>query len=169
MPAPRSSPRGSPPDRRYGVAVTAADAPNATVPAGSAWGVGIATYDEHGTVLDTWYPSPILGATEGFLRLTEELGRSAEPGTLAIDRRTALAALRVDLDMLASRDPLRHVRRAAVATFIEDLADPPVDAHAVYPRLHLLSHRLIRPHCCNLDGIFGLLTNVVWTSGGPCA
>ena len=36
-------------------------------------------------------------------------------------------------------------------------------------RLHLLSHRLVRPHELNLDGIFGLLTNVVWTSAGPCA
>jgi 2,3,4,5-tetrahydropyridine-2-carboxylate N-succinyltransferase len=38
----------------------------------------------------------------------------------------------------------------------------------VYLRLHLLSHRLIRPHQANLDGIFGLLANVAWTSAGPC-
>ena len=44
----------------------------------------------------------------------------------------------------------------------------PVDAADVYLRLHLLSHRLIRPHEANLDGIFGLLTNVAWTSAGPC-
>ena len=37
-----------------------------------------------------------------------------------------------------------------------------------YLRLHLLSHRLVRPHGLNLDGIFGVLTNVVWTSAGPC-
>ena len=45
----------------------------------------------------------------------------------------------------------------------------PVDASDVYLRLHLLSHRLIAPHGCNLDGIFGLLANVVWTTAGPCA
>ena len=43
------------------------------------------------------------------------------------------------------------------------LDDPPVDAHDAYLRLHLLSHRLIRPHGANLDGVFGLLNNVVWT------
>jgi 2,3,4,5-tetrahydropyridine-2-carboxylate N-succinyltransferase len=39
----------------------------------------------------------------------------------------------------------------------------------VWLRLHLLSHRLVRPHTINVDGVFGLLTNVVWTSAGPCA
>src|SRR5205823_11791503 len=48
------------------------------------------------------------------------------------------------------------------------LADPPVDAHDVYLRLHLLSGRLVRPHGLNLDGLFGLLANVVWTNHGPC-
>jgi 2,3,4,5-tetrahydropyridine-2-carboxylate N-succinyltransferase len=35
--------------------------------------------------------------------------------------------------------------------------------------LHLLSHRLVPPHSINLEGVFGLLTNVVWTNHGPCA
>jgi 2,3,4,5-tetrahydropyridine-2-carboxylate N-succinyltransferase len=56
-----------------------------------------------------------------------------------------------------------------VVTFVERLDDPPVDAHDAYLRLHLLSHRLIRPHGANLDGLFGLLSNVVWTSVGPCS
>jgi 2,3,4,5-tetrahydropyridine-2-carboxylate N-succinyltransferase len=49
------------------------------------------------------------------------------------------------------------------------LSQAPVDAADVYLRLHLLSHRLVRPHGLNLDGIFGLLANVVWTNHGPCA
>ena len=49
-----------------------------------------------------------------------------------------------------------------------DLAEPPRDVPDAYLRLHLLSHRLVRPHGLNLDGIFGVLTNVVWTSAGPC-
>ena len=50
---------------------------------------------------------------------------------------------------------------------IPDLSAPPVDTHDVWLRLHLLSHRLIRPHGANLTGIFGLLANVAWTSAGP--
>src|SRR5699024_2100471 len=56
-----------------------------------------------------------------------------------------------------------------VRTSIPSLAGAPVDAHDAYLRLHLLSHRLIRPHGQNLDGVFGLLSNVVWTNHGPCA
>ena len=56
----------------------------------------------------------------------------------------------------------------AVATFIEGLGDPPVDAHDVYLRLHLLSHRLVAPRGVDLTDVFGLLNNVVWTTAGPC-
>ena len=64
---------------------------------------------------------------------------------------------------------VRGVERVAVVTAVASLADPPVDAHDVYLRLHLLSHRLIRPRQANLDGLFGVLNNVVWTSAGPCS
>ena len=50
-----------------------------------------------------------------------------------------------------------------------DISTAPTSALDAYLRLHLLSHRLIKPHGANLDGIFGLLNNVVWTSAGPCA
>ena len=61
------------------------------------------------------------------------------------------------------------MRRLVVRTVVEDLQAPPADAHDAWLRLHLLSHRLVAPHAINLDGIFGLLTNVVWTDAGPCA
>ena len=65
------------------------------------------------------------------------------------------------------RDEARGVEIIAVRTVIPDLSAPPVDTHDVWLRLHLLSHRLIQPHGANLTGIFGLLTNVAWTSAGP--
>lgn len=54
-----------------------------------------------------------------------------------------------------------------VVTFIDDLDAPPVDAYDAFLRLHLLSGRKVKPHEINLDGIFGLLSNVVWTDLGP--
>src|SRR5262249_12194829 len=54
-----------------------------------------------------------------------------------------------------------------IETVIESLADPPADVADAYLRLHLLSHRVIRPHEANLDGIFGVLPNVAWTTEGP--
>jgi 2,3,4,5-tetrahydropyridine-2,6-dicarboxylate N-succinyltransferase len=67
----------------------------------------------------------------------------------------------------AAPDELRRVRTVPVETSIATLADAPADAYDAYLRLHLLSHRVIRPHDANLDGIFGVLNNVAWTSHGP--
>ncbi|HET7385412.1 MAG TPA: 2,3,4,5-tetrahydropyridine-2,6-dicarboxylate N-succinyltransferase [Nocardioidaceae bacterium] len=118
----------------------------------AAWGYGLATFAgaEGGAaggarVLDTWYPSPRLGAPDPDLGVPPELAK------------------------LEGVDEVRDVRRAVVLTLIEDLAAPPADAHDAWLRLHLLSHRLVVPHALSMDGIFGLLTNVVWTSAGPCA
>jgi 2,3,4,5-tetrahydropyridine-2-carboxylate N-succinyltransferase len=55
----------------------------------------------------------------------------------------------------------------AVLTVVEDLQAPPADAHDAYLRLHLLSHRLVRPNTINLEGLFGVLPNVAWTNRGP--
>ena len=109
-----------------------------------AYGAGIATLAADGSVLDTWYPAPALGSGTA-----PEL--PAEPRELL------------------GRDEARGVEVVEVHTQIDSLADPPLDAHDVYLRLHLLSHRLVRPHTLNLDGTFALLSNVVWTNFGPCA
>jgi 2,3,4,5-tetrahydropyridine-2-carboxylate N-succinyltransferase len=106
-----------------------------------AHGHGIATLSGS-TVLDVWYPAPSLGALTG----------------------TPDAALIA----LATPDADRSVTREVVSVEI-DLTSAPVDAKDAYLRLHLLSHRLVKPHGQSLDGIFGLLSNVVWTSVGPCA
>ena len=114
-------------------------------PQTSAHASGIATIASDGAVLDVWYPEPRLGRPA-----------SDTPAT-------------GDLEALTGDDPIRDVRRTVVHTVIDDLEAAPVDAADAWLRLHLLSHRLVRPHGVNLDGVFGLLTNVVWTSIGPCA
>ncbi len=72
-----------------------------------------------------------------------------------------------NFDALLGEDSIRGVKKIAVEMVI-NLDEKPKDAVDVYLRLHLLSHRLVKPHAINLDGIFGLLTNVVWTSAGAC-
>jgi 2,3,4,5-tetrahydropyridine-2-carboxylate N-succinyltransferase len=110
----------------------------------TAWGYGLATIADDGSVLDTWYPAPALGAAP------------ADAGAPA------------SLTALETKDPARRVHTEVVLTSIE-IAAPPADAADVYLRLHLLSHRLVAPHGVNVEGVFGLLSNVVWTSRGPCA
>jgi 2,3,4,5-tetrahydropyridine-2-carboxylate N-succinyltransferase len=73
-----------------------------------------------------------------------------------------------NLTALVGRDDVRGITRELVSIEI-DLSVAPQDAKDVYLRLHLLSHRLVKPHGQSLEGIFGLLANVVWTSSGPCA
>ncbi|MFD7081227.1 2,3,4,5-tetrahydropyridine-2,6-dicarboxylate N-succinyltransferase [Streptomyces sp. NPDC002181] len=118
---------------------------------------GLATIAADGTVLDTWFPAPEL---------------VAEPGPAGTERLTADQAVQL-LGAAAAKalrlDAVRDVEVVAVRTVISSLEDKPLDAHDAYLRLHLLSHRLVKPHGQNLDGVFGLLANVAWTSLGPVA
>ncbi|AZM88594.1 MULTISPECIES: 2,3,4,5-tetrahydropyridine-2,6-dicarboxylate N-succinyltransferase [Streptomyces] len=118
---------------------------------------GLATITADGTVLDTWFPAPELADA---------------PGPAGTERLTAEQAVEL-LGAAAAKairsDAVRGVEVVAVRTVIASLEDKPLDAHDAYLRLHLLSHRLVKPHGQNLDGVFGLLTNVAWTSLGPVA
>ena len=117
----------------------------------SAAGFGLATVAGDGTVLDAWFPDP-------------DLGTYSPAGT------TVLSAEETggELGALAGPDPDRGVDVVEIRTVIADLADKPLDAYDAYLRLHLISHRLVEPHGLNLDGLFAILSNVVWTNHGPC-
>ena len=54
-----------------------------------------------------------------------------------------------------------------VTVEIEPVDDASKSAEDAYLRLHLLSECAYKPHSLNLDGVFGLLSNVAWTSAGP--
>ena len=109
-----------------------------------AWGWGLTTVHESGQVLDAWYPTPALGRPD--------------------DSDEAPAALRSS----QTTDEVRRVEMVLVRTVI-DLDAAPTGTADAYLRLHLLSHRLAEPRSINIEGIFGQLPNVVWTSAGPCA
>jgi 2,3,4,5-tetrahydropyridine-2,6-dicarboxylate N-succinyltransferase len=133
-----------------------------------AWGIGLATVTPDGRFLDAWYPRPQLGSAPDTATVRSRLG-SPPAGGARIDDEIAVGLLGPDAAGALGPQPLRRVERVAVAAFVDHLADPPVDTLDVYLRLHLLSHRLVAPHGANLDGLFGLLNNVAWTSAGPCA
>ncbi|GAA1918581.1 2,3,4,5-tetrahydropyridine-2,6-dicarboxylate N-succinyltransferase [Streptomyces sodiiphilus] len=121
---------------------------------------GLATVTTDGTVLDTWFPAPRLLPRA-------EAEQEGPAGTERLNPERAAALLGESAPKALGPDPRRGVEVVAVRTVIGALADKPLDAHDAYLRLHLLSHRLVRPHGQNLDGIFGLLANVAWTSIGP--
>ncbi|MFM7068821.1 MAG: tetrahydrodipicolinate N-succinyltransferase N-terminal domain-containing protein [Actinomycetes bacterium] len=152
-----------------------------------AYGIGIATHAvADGSVLDTWFGTVNLDENEGTAAIISSLLDVSGAGTfelssavlerlarimapaMADDAVHANAELLVGFAGAQPVAPVLPVERRIVVTFIEDLTAAPVDAHDVYLRLHLLSHRKVQPHGCSLDGAFGLLANVVWTNHGPC-
>jgi 2,3,4,5-tetrahydropyridine-2-carboxylate N-succinyltransferase len=118
--------------------------PAATLPLTHAWGFGLATLDADGTVLDVWFPQPALGEAPAGVEAPAEL------------------------TTLEGGDELRGVRREVRLVEVKDLQSAPASTEDVWLRLHLLSARLAVPHTISMEGVFGLLTNVVWTSAGPC-
>ena len=104
-----------------------------------AHGVGLVTLAGD-RALDAWFPAPALGPADDDLE-----------------------ALGPDLD---AEDAVRGVRVEEQVVQV-NLDAPPVSVPDAYLRLHLLSHRLVAPHGLNLEGLFGTLVNVAWTSLGP--
>lgn len=107
-----------------------------------AYGVGVATQTESGQTLDCYFHS---------------IGLGSKPA----NKQGETLSLQQDSDLI------RKVKKIPVDIGIE-LSVAPKDVADVYLRLHLLSHRLVKPHGINLDNIFTLLPNVVWTSVGAC-
>lgn len=152
----------------------------------AAFAVGLATVAPSGKVLDTAFPVVNVGDNHGAAAVLSELvGRTAGTSTHALDGDALDRALKIfspfdgDGESHPNIDTLRFSRaallatppmggrRQAVVSFIGALSDAPTDTAGVYLRLHLLSHRKVRPNEVNLDGAFGLLNNVVWTNHGP--
>lgn len=149
----------------------------------AARGVGLATISTHGDgdkVLDSWFPILAVGDEDDpAAAILAAAGAGAASGTTVVDAAALRQAASTGgihaelLDGLASS--LTHddggsglpVRRVAVVTVLADLDAPPADSHDVWLRLHLLSSRRVLPRGLNLDGLFGLLANVVWTDRGP--
>src|SRR6201998_604743 len=115
-------------------------------------GIGLATLASDGSILDTWFPAPEL----------------TEPDTSATSR-LAMSDVPAELAALVGRDDDRGTETIAVRTVIGALDEVAADAYDAYLRLHLLSHRLGGARGANAGGLFGVLTNVVWTNRGPCA
>ena len=113
----------------------------------SAWGHGLATIANDGTILDVLYPNPVLGDA---------------PKT------DALWVVPKELDALAGTDDRRRVRLEVISTEI-DLSAPVSSTADAYLRLQLLSQLIVKPNTINLDGLIPNLPIVAFTNVGPVA
>jgi 2,3,4,5-tetrahydropyridine-2,6-dicarboxylate N-succinyltransferase len=114
-----------------------------------AWGAGLSTVAADETVLDAWF-------------------RWFDWGEYGDDEMMREHSIDEQLGLRDEHDPIRNVTVRPVRLTI-DVDEPPASVADAYLRLHLLSGRLAAPRTLNLDGIFGALTNVVWTNLGPVA
>ncbi|BCG26508.1 2,3,4,5-tetrahydropyridine-2,6-dicarboxylate N-succinyltransferase [Pseudomonas tohonis] len=131
---------------------------------------GVGTQNRQGNWLEVFYAQPLLKPTAQLVEaITPILGYSAGnqaiafTNTQAADLATALKEIDPAQSALLTR--LAESQKPLVATLLAEDAALTSTPEA-YLKLHLLSHRLARPHGLNLTGIFPLLPNVAWTSHG---
>jgi 2,3,4,5-tetrahydropyridine-2,6-dicarboxylate N-succinyltransferase len=131
---------------------------------------GVGTQNRQNTWLEVFYAQPLLNpASELSDKIAEKLGYNGGNQAIAFTTQQAgeLAESIKGLDAGQAKllTRLAESHRPLVATFLaEDAA--PISTPEAYLKLHLLSHRLVKPHGLNLTGIFPLLPNVAWTSQG---
>ena len=134
-------------------------------------GLGIGTQNSNGNWLEVFYPKPLLAPAPGVVSaVTKCIEHSGGNQAVALDVKTLKqlaeafeAAGETGLARLAEQ--MQGSARPAVLTLIAEDSKPE-SVPEVYLKLHLISHRLCKPHTLVLDGMFGALPNVAWTSEG---
>ena len=138
-----------------------------------ALGLGIGTKNAKGDWLDTYFPAPIYQpSAELVSSVRAKLSLAAGNATLALSSAQLGALAAVDHAGLAKladslKSKLKDTAQQAAVLVIIETDETASSTPEVYLKLHLLSHRLVKPHGINLTGIFALLPNVAWTNKGP--
>lgn len=134
-------------------------------------GLGVGTNNNKGEWLEVFYPQPLLNPEPAVAdAVAEILGYEGGNQALALDSakiEPLAAALENagNAELAAIVKSFQHSKRPLVATLLET-DDAPASVPEGYLKLHLISHRLVKPHGTNLNGLFGVLPNVAWTNQG---
>ncbi len=132
--------------------------------------IGVGTKDSAGNWLEVFYPNPALNPDAGSLApALAALGYAGGNMAIEPDQEQLARFLESCPDALVDGlDQLASSNSPVVAVVLET-DDKPASVPEGYLKLHLLSHRLVKPHGLNLDGLFAVLPNVAWTSHGAIA
>jgi 2,3,4,5-tetrahydropyridine-2,6-dicarboxylate N-succinyltransferase len=132
-----------------------------------AYGLGCGTLNAQGEWLEIWYPQPQLGADQTLYDLLKNwIDHSGKPlDSPAVSRLADQLKMEGFTAQAALLDQLAGGKGSAVICILADNSGP-TDVPSAYLKLHMLSHRLVRPHGTDLTGIFACLPNVAWTSEG---
>ncbi|MBN4075561.1 MAG: 2,3,4,5-tetrahydropyridine-2,6-dicarboxylate N-succinyltransferase [SAR86 cluster bacterium] len=135
---------------------------------------GIGSKDATGNWLEVYYPAPLLNPDTNVQQaIFPVLNYSGGNQAIELDQQQVNEILdnfgaaknQAQIDLLSS---LVLSKKPLVLCLLENDTKPS-SVPEVYLKLHLLSHRLVKPHGLNLDGMFGLLPNVAWTNKGAIA
>ncbi len=130
-----------------------------------AFGLGVGTRNSKGDWLEVFFPRPLLAPPASLLAAVAGFDSAAaldKSGLQALQSALAAAGAAGEAELAGQ---LIACGRPAVAVLLTEDA-PPANVPEGYLKLHLLSHRLVKPHGTNLQGLFGVLPNVAWTSEG---
>lgn len=130
--------------------------------------LGVGTQNSRGEWLEVFYPQPVIHPDNHLADLVHAVFESScdlEPNSASLS--ALLSALEQNgySDLAATVVPLQSTDRPLVITILAQ-DTPPQSVPEAYLKLHLLSHRLVKPHDTDLSGIFGTLKNIAWTNEG---
>jgi len=135
------------------------------------FGLGIGTQNNHGDWLEVYYPRPLLNPGKEVSDILQSVldyqggNQAMDLSTEQLSKLAGAFASSGDADQAAIAKQLQESSSPAVATVLAN-DDAPGSVPEGYLKLHLLSHRLVKPNSTNLTGLFGVLRNVAWTSEG---
>ncbi|MEC9254942.1 MAG: 2,3,4,5-tetrahydropyridine-2,6-dicarboxylate N-succinyltransferase, partial [Pseudomonadota bacterium] len=132
--------------------------------------IGVGTHNSKGEWLEVFYQKPLLNPADGIVEAARSaLGYTGGNEAISVNSDQlstfASAVEGADSEQAKLARACTESKRPVVVTILES-DDQASSTPEVYLKLHLLSHRLVKPHGVNLAGIFGLLPNVAWTNKG---
>ena len=135
--------------------------------------IGVGTHNSKGEWLEVFYQKPLLNPADGIVEAARSaLGYTGGNEAISVNSDQlstfASAVEGADSEQAKLARACTESKRPVVVTILES-DDQASSTPEVYLKLHLLSHRLVKPHGVNLAGIFGLLPNVAWTNKGAIA
>jgi 2,3,4,5-tetrahydropyridine-2-carboxylate N-succinyltransferase len=132
-------------------------------------GIGVGTQNTLGEWLEVFYPAPLLHPAADIASIAADIchhtGGNAAIEISASQSQALCSTLKNQGHHFDWLDAMAESQRPLVVTLLETDAAP-TSVPEVYLKLHLLSHRLVKPHAITLAGLFGLLPNVAWTDEG---
>lgn len=133
-----------------------------------AFGLGVGTQNSKGEWLEIFFAKPVINPSAALVDAVAKTDSNAVLDEAQLNALHAALHEAGETDQAALAAAMRDSKRPTVAVLLPK-DEAPENVPQGYLKLHLISHRLVKPHGTNLDGLFGVLPNVAWTSEGAIA